>query len=285
MGSYEIKNILVPTDFSDLSFNAITTAIGICERQNALMVLAHVIEVNQFKESSPFVGLLEYLGQLTDYAKSMMEKIETSIKENHKIKVTSTITTGNISDNICMLAEKREADLIVMGTHGISGVREFFIGSTSFRVVKYAPCPVMTVPSEGEWKSFKKILFPVRITPGALEKYDFIRPIISKNNAQLVVLGIANDYPREKITKVIEMVDQLRDRLTEDGVKTEIKYSISNKIAERVLAAAKKNEVDLIVITASLDKSLKNLFVGPYAQQIVNHARVPILSILPVRNE
>ncbi|MDP1622502.1 MAG: universal stress protein [Bacteroidales bacterium] len=114
-----------------------------------------------------------------------------------------------------------------------------------------------------------------------MEKYDFIRPIIRKNNSQLIVMGITTESPQGKISKVVEMVDTLKDKLAEDEIKVKTNYNISINIPEQVLAFARKNKVDLIVITANIDISLKSFFVGRYAQQIVNHSKVPVLSILP----
>jgi len=282
MKNKEIKTIMVPTDFSDLSANAVRTAISICERQNALLILIHIVETIHFvppPDANSF--LIDYLPRITKNAKSNLNKIQDQIKMNHSINVRCITRKGNVSDLICKIAESQKADLIVMGSHGISGIREFFLGSNAYKVVKDSPCPVLTVYSQGEWQTFKKILFPVRITQGALEKYDFIRPIIRRNNAELTILGISSDNNEENLAQITFMVNKLEENLKEDGVSYQIRYNSSVNIAESVLTYAKENMVDLIVITASLDNTIRNFFIGKYSQQIINHSKVPVLSIKP----
>ncbi|MDP1622501.1 MAG: universal stress protein [Bacteroidales bacterium] len=75
MKNNELKVILVPTDFSDLSKNALKTAISICERQSALMILVHIIEVSRYTQSDPISAMIEYIPKLRDSAKAMIKKI------------------------------------------------------------------------------------------------------------------------------------------------------------------------------------------------------------------
>ncbi len=282
METTPLKKILVATDFTELAENAVKTASFICQRQNATLILLHVIE-DVVLYSQPEIDhlTLNYLPQLKDSTKKKLKQIGNSLRKKYHIKVSEIATSGDIPAETCRIAQDRNADLIIIGTHGTSGFRRFFIGSTTYKVIKYSKIPVMTVPGEGDWISFTKILFPIRLVPKALEKYSYIRPIIQRNNSTLYILGLATDGPIDNMYNIFGLGDQLEERLRQDQVKFEVFFDQCNDYAERILAKAEKTRADLIVITATLDVNLTNFFIGPFTQQIINHAKVPVLCIRP----
>jgi len=171
--------------------------------------------------------------------------------------------------------------MIVMGTHGASGLREFFLGSNAYRVVKNAPCPVMTIPGTNQWLDFRKILFPIRMVANALDKYEVIRPIIRKNGSSLLIAGVVQLNDPFGIVEMKTMVDTVRKSIAEDDVICGSEVHYCEGVARQVLAISEAEKPDLIVITATLDATLKDFFLGPYTQDIVNHAHYPVLSIRP----
>jgi nucleotide-binding universal stress UspA family protein len=191
------------------------------------------------------------------------------------------VQSGNPADEICRWAHHKEIDLIVMGTHGVSGLREFFMGSNAYRVVKNSPCPVMTIPGENQWLEFKKILFPIRLVHNALEKYDIVRPIIRKNGSSLLIAGIVKSNNPAGLEEMKSILGSVKKKINEDDVicGTEVHYC--ENVARQVISISEVEKPDLIVITATLDTSLKDFFLGPYTQDIVNHAHYPVLSIRP----
>ncbi len=284
MSTPDIQNVLVPIDFSEASLNALNTAAVIAKRQHATLRLLHVVNRSLLAPSHLEVlpMALPMFDLLHSESAETVERLIDMLKEKHQLEVHGEVVDGFVASEICKHAKKIEADLIVMGTHGASGFREFFIGTNAYTVVKHALCPVLTVPPNQSWESFSKILFPVRNTFGALEKYEFLRKIIRHNKAMLLVLGLCDRNDENAITGVENDVRQLERKLHEDEVMsiTEILKS-TERCANEVLETADLNQMDLIVITANLDHDIRNFFMGPYAQQIVNHAKVPVLSIRP----
>ncbi len=284
MDTLQINNILVPIDFSEASLNALDTAAAMAKRHDARLTLLHVINENLLSyghfEVLPITSPV--LEIMHDEAKDTVTQIAAGVKDKYGIEVICDTTHGFVPPEICKYAEKASADLMVMGTHGASGFREFFIGTNAFAVVKHAPCPVLTVPPNRKWESFSNILFPVRNTVGALEKYAFLRKIIRCNNATLLVLGLPETSRPDSKNWVDDNVRRLKSDLSYDGViwRTEI-LEATDRAASEVLETAAREETDLIAITASLDYDIRDFFIGPYTQQIVNHAKVPVLSIRP----
>lgn len=284
MDTLNIKHILVPTDFSPASLNALDTAIALAKRQHAKLTLLHVVNeslltyghFDTLPISTPVISIMK------DESAELLEKVRRQAQEEHGITIHAETAHGFVASGVCKMAVKLEVDMIVMGTHGASGFREFFIGTNAYAVVKHAPCPVLTVPPGQQWLSFSKILFPVRDTNSALEKYSFLRQIIRHNKAMLLVLGIPDSGKSDAVNWVESKIRQLKTELSDDDVmsRTEI-LKPSARAASDVLETAKNQEIDLIAITANLDQDIRDFFVGPYTQQIVNHAKVPVLSIRP----
>jgi len=275
-----IKNILFPTDFTQLSGNALATATAMCKRHAATLHLLHVVE-NRFLviPREAYNAAVYLIPELEKTALERLNKMSERIKEENSITVQTHLELSNPADAIREKANELGCDLIVMGTHGASGFREFFIGSNAYAVIKNTTIPVLTVPGNRQVKEFKKILFPMRATAGIIDKFDFIEPIIEKNSAELVILGLTLSgevfNPAERKASTIELGRRLR--LTKTPYKSE--FYVCKNYAKKVLEIAKKEEADLVVINASLDYQWRQFFIGPYTQQVVNHSKIPVLSI------
>ncbi len=290
MNSLNIKHILVPIDFSPASLNAMDTAVAMAKRQGAKLTLLHVVNESflaYHHEVLPITTIMPLIETMHEEAQSMLSQLTEQLVKEQGIEITGEIVQGAVSVEICKFAEKHTAEMIVMGTHGTSGFREFFLGSNAYVVIRHALCPVLTVPPTGKWTSFSKILFPVRDTPGPLDKYDFLRKIIrnNQNKTVLYVLGLPNPNRTTSESWVEERIFQLNSRLSDDAVECVTQLlQPTKRVAEEVLHTADVQKSELIAITATLDYGIRDFFVGPYTQQIVHHAKVPVLSIRPVQS-
>lgn len=143
----KIQKILCPVDFSEASKKALEWARSLAEGQKAEILLLHVIE--------PYVLPIEYglapmpHVDLDDQAKknASEELQKLAAKSLPQLKVQPLVQFGRAADVIVALAKDKAADLIVIATHGRTGVSRMFLGSTAERVVRIAPCPVLSVRS------------------------------------------------------------------------------------------------------------------------------------------
>jgi nucleotide-binding universal stress UspA family protein len=282
MTDYTIRKILLPTDFSEVAENAIHTAVAICTRHKAELVLVHVLE-DQFALFAPeavAVPFEENADRRNNVAETLVALAQ-PLAERFDIVVSTLVLSGDPAENICQWSAVNSIDLIIMGTHGASGLREFFIGSNAYRVVKHAACPVMTIPGTNRWIQFRRILFPVRLIGHALEKYDMIRPIIQRNGSSLIIAGIIKRNDHDGISEMEKLVNIVEKKMNDDEVVCYSEVHHAADIAQHVLHLSEAEKPDLVVITATFehDHPVRNFFVGPYTQQIVNHCRYPVLSI------
>jgi nucleotide-binding universal stress UspA family protein len=145
-----MRTILLPTDGSDCSSKALTYAVSFAKQYGARIVALHVIDrgwEEQTRNAVIEVGH-ELMQKLHDgYAREARRILETvtSAGATSGVPVETKMTTGNPHEEIVSAARDLSADLIVMGTHGLTGVSHFLLGSVAEKVVRRAPCPVLTV--------------------------------------------------------------------------------------------------------------------------------------------
>jgi universal stress protein A len=144
------KRILVPIDFSEHSKKTVSCAITLAFRDNAMVRLLHVFQISDYV-ITPFGRRKEQ----ADQVKSQIDAAEQEAREHlaafeqqfqkRGIKVEAYLRVGYPFDEIVAMAEHFNVDLIVIGSHGCSGMTRLLVGSTAERVVEHAPCPVLVV--------------------------------------------------------------------------------------------------------------------------------------------
>lgn len=155
-------NILVPTDFSDLSRVAINFAIKVANKLNGSVTLLHVINTVQPARASMWFKYKSFEKELIDHAKEDFEALLAEVsKQNKTLKpIKYKIVRGTSFNNTVRTASKRlRTGLIVMGARGASGLQRVLIGSNTSSMIDISHVPVLAVPELGEFKGFKNIVY------------------------------------------------------------------------------------------------------------------------------
>jgi nucleotide-binding universal stress UspA family protein len=143
----DLKRILVPTDFSKFSQNALTYAVAFAEKFGAELYLLNVVQdLALFLPDAVTAGppLVPPLDQITTAVHEALDRLVTASHLEH-LKVQREVREGAPFSEIVRYAREQDIDLIVMGTHGRGGLAHVLLGSVSEKVVRKAPCPVLTV--------------------------------------------------------------------------------------------------------------------------------------------
>jgi universal stress protein A len=145
-----ISKILVPVDFSPHSCKALRYAMAMASQFGAEVILAHVVEQLVY----PGDWLVPVLAT-TDFARESREKLSqrlTALTKGSEGRATHIIRVGRAWQEVVEIAREQSVDLIVIGTHGYTGLRHVLLGSVAEKVLRHAPCPVLTVrPDEREF--------------------------------------------------------------------------------------------------------------------------------------
>ncbi len=142
----KLGRILVPVDFSDCSLRALDYAIALAEPFGSRLILLHVVEPAVYPENylvaSP--ALDETNQNLLESARERLLEL-TQKRIGHRLPVETLVRMGRAHSEIPDTAQAMGADLIILGTHGYTGLKHVLLGSTAERVVRHGPCPVLTV--------------------------------------------------------------------------------------------------------------------------------------------
>lgn len=143
---FRLNKILVPVDFSDFSAKAVDYALAFADQFNSQLILLHVVEPAVYPESSMLVAtaLDELNCDLVQVAQQKLSELRRN-KVGERVPSELLVRMGRAFSEIAAAATDLDVDLIILATHGYTGLKHVLLGSTAERVVRHAPCPVLTV--------------------------------------------------------------------------------------------------------------------------------------------
>jgi nucleotide-binding universal stress UspA family protein len=295
-----IRNILVPTDFSKMSIQVIEPAKWLAGRFAAAIHLVHVYESDYpaalVAPAPPF--------SVTPYEREAKERVGGELNAlAHKYGVPAArcrVLSGAPAFNeICGLAGEIRADLIVMPTHGRTGLEHMFLGSTAERTVRHSPCPVFVMRQPGDGLSeknagYKKILVPVDFSDCSREGLRYAIRFAGRFGAKLVVLHVVSlpySYSSELYgvyqppmlagearKGAVRRMQKFLQTIEFGGVKVQTAITTGNPVPEICSFAAKK-DINLIITSTHGLSGLKHVSTGSIAERVVRHASCPVLVV------
>ncbi len=276
--TFEINKILIPVDFSDASIAVVQHGVGLAKKLNASVHLLHVSNVS--------VDVFPWMDQPIDYhtiKNSLESRMNDIVGEcvNEKVEVVSEIREGSVGREIIQTSKEINADLIMMSTHGASGLEEFFIGSTSSKVLTSASCPVLTIHPNVKELNFSTIALPIDSTRHTRDKVSEATAIAKVFGAKVHIAALITPNHEEESGVFKIKVEQIEEHFDHNGVDYETKTIHGEDITEMTNNFAQIIDAGLIIIMTEQEAST-GLFVGPHAQRIVNHSAIPVLSVTPI---
>ena len=282
MKPFDVKKILIPVDFSETSLLAIKHAAFMAKLFKADITLLHVVEKNweSFSIVAPEI-VVENKAVITQKIDQKLKELANSIHKEYSVVVSHFFSNGNIYEEIQSVCKEKNIDLVVMGTHGASGFEEFFIGSNTYKVVTQSDCPVLSVQTIANKIGFHNILLPVDNTMHSLQKVNVALKLAERYAAKIHICGLLEDVADATDVKKIELkIEHVKKFIENHKISHTTTVLKGKNYAKTTLEYAQKN-TDLIVIMTDQEDDITGLFLGPYAQQIVNHSKIPVLSIQP----
>lgn len=278
----QLKKILVPVDFSETGMLALEHASFIARLAKADLMLLHVLPIQEYHFEIPEpVMRIDNHDEVNRVVEQKLAETVEHVRDNYGCVAKSLSARGKVATEIMQVAEEEKADLIVMGTHGASGFEEFFLGSNAHKVVTIAPCPVITVQTHAKKLGFSNIVLPIDRTVHSREKVETAIKIGELFSSKIHIVGLlehTEDHENEKLQIVLDQVQHAIERHGLPFSRTTVK---GTNLASEALKYSAQVNGDLIVIMTEHESALTGIFLGNRAKQIVNHSRIPVLSIKP----
>lgn len=273
------SKILVPIDFSEQSLIALSQSYNLAKNIKAEVVLLYVID-----EVNPMVkmfikGLDEIRGAVESNLKSLADE---KIKETG-LKISTVVEEGKIYQVINDVAKKMQATFIVMGTKGVESSK--FIGSNALKVVKTAPCPVITIKGKEHNKGCGKIVLPLDLTKETSDKVNKAIEIAKIFDAEICAVSILLTGKEDVVSKLKDQLLLVQNYIIKNKVNCTAEMvkilKKDDKLSHAVIAYAEKIDADLIMIMTQQEKDIKEFFIGSHAREIINISDIPVLSVQP----
>lgn len=274
------KKILIGIDFSDCSLNALEHAITIAQRSSSGITMVWVNHLDYSKE----IFSIEPKDLINEVELKFKEIIKKYKSKLGREELNYQIRKGKVYKEICTVADEINAFLIVIGTHGSTGFEEFWIGSNANRVVSTSRKPIITIRAGVNIdKGLRKIVMPFDSTKVTRQKLPMTALLAKFFNAEVHILGMYTSKLDDIRYRIRNYVEQAKDYLEENDILHKEEFIETDHITEATIEYANKVNANLISIMTEQETKTSNLWLGPYASQMVNHSPVPVLSIHPDR--
>ncbi|GGM26155.1 universal stress protein [Haloarcula argentinensis] len=276
-------SILVPTDGSPGSERAFEAAATLARTHDATVHVLSVVDEHgptddwDYDGDSPAAAFIE----------SQANHVDTE-----DLSVTAAVREGVVHDAVLDYADETDINLIVMGTHGRTGVRRFLLGSVTEKVVRLADVPVLSVKADAEpgTVSFDDILLPTDGSSGAEAAIEPAGALASVTDATVHLVSVVDtrslgvDVGSSVIVDELESVatdavENTSDRLSEMGVET-VETAIAHGVPYRaILDAIEEADADLVIIGTHGRTGIDRYLLGSVAEKLVRTSPVPVMTV------
>jgi len=274
-----MKKIIVPIDFSEYSEYALRTAAKLAKKNKAEILALHMLEMSdalltksdtqQQQKAIFFLKLVEQ--RFTTFLDKPYLKDITVIPIIKHFKVFSEVND---------VAKENDVDLIVMGSHGSSGFKEFFIGSNTERVVRNADIPVLVVKNDITTIDFGTVVFATNFDEENVRPYLNASKMFNVLGTKLILLYV--NLPNEHFRSSVEIEKQIAEfLLIADGNLDridDVAYQADYSVEQGVINYSNKVGADLIAIPTHGRKGVSHFFTGSIGEDIANHSSLPVIT-------
>lgn len=279
-----IKNILIPTDFSETAVLAIASGVKMAHLFKAKVYLFHAVETTLYAAGPGEPVLMLDAENVFKGATEQLNKQAGEIKKEYDIDITTLVVNGKPASSITQAVKDNNIDIIIMGTHGASGFEELFMGSTAHKVVTLAPCPVITIRLTRKTTGFKNIIVPIGNTIHSRQKVNNAIELASRYNATIHLLGLLQTDDNMDDDKFKIKIETVENALKHAHVNFTKKIVRALNPAVEAMRFSEEIGGDLILIMTDHESDLTGIFMGVGSKQIVNHSKIPVMSIRPIES-
>ena len=293
-----LRTVLCPTDFSDVSARAETYAAALARHYDASLHLLHV---------DPPMPVMAPYGEIPVDARMFEEQRQVADAELVKagdraraggLTVETTMKGGHPAREILALADRAQADMLVIGTHGRGGVEHLLLGSVAEKIMRKASCPVLVVPPGAPGESdalFSRILGPIDVSAASAHALTYALSLAQETDGHVTLLYVVEPVPAAGEFGALDIEEYrrageeharkvLRDAVPDD-VRTWCRLDervATGKPSERILDAATTERADVIVMGVRGRGAIDLLAFGSTTNEVIRRAGCPVLAVHPV---
>lgn len=273
----QIHKIIVPIDFSSYSENALKVAAKISRKHNAEIIVVHMMGLNDAtlsKEPNNMEGMF-----LIKHTQMRFEEfLDKPYLEG--ITIEQTVKNYTVFSELDAIAKEHHADLIIMGSHGSSGLQEIFVGSNTEKVVRTASMPVLVIKESTDFEVSKAIFacdYKLESIPVFEKALSFFE--VLGITTKLVYINLPGEHYKSTTQieqKIVDFIIHLKGnyKIVPEDITIYSDYSVERG----VFNYAKKVKADIIGIPTHGRRGLAHFFSGSISEDIINHSQLPVVT-------
>jgi nucleotide-binding universal stress UspA family protein len=279
---YELRRILVPTDFSKHAEEALEYALFLGERFHPELVLLHV---DEFVVSPLGAGEIadetvqKYQERKLAYLNDQFDIVRRGVA-GRPVRLVPQILSGRAYKVIIEESEKKDYDLIVMSTRGLTHLSSHLIGSTAERVVRLSRQPVLTLQSAPKHDELGSVLCPTDLSPAGNVALSYALSLARQFKAILYIQYISELEKPESREQIMARMPDLNELHPQAGdVKVEFIMDRDVEPSNSIVRFADDREIGIIVMSTHGRKGLRRVYIGNNTAEVVRKANRPVLTI------
>lgn len=271
-----MKKILVPTDFSDQSENALKVAAQLAKQYDSEIYLLHMLEMPLHKVDP--LSSHNDLPEAVYFMKLAHQKFEKLLDQDYlkDLTIHEMVDFHEIFKGIFQTCKKHDIDLVIMGSHGISGFRELLIGSNTEKVVRTSEVPVLVIKKEHEKFNINHFVFASDFKEES--KVPFLKALkfaeLFDTEVHLLMVVTANKFITTVEAK--KRIQSFLDTVTPNFCTIHI-YN-DETIEKGIMNFSQSIGADLIGMSTHGRQGISHFFNGSISEDLVNHARRPVIT-------
>ncbi|WP_179348860.1 universal stress protein [Winogradskyella pacifica] len=274
-----MKKIIVPVDFSEHSEFALEAAASLAQKYGSELIVLHMLELSNAIISSASEALNQ---EAVFYLKLAEQKFESFLDKPYLegITLTPIVKHFKVWSEVNMVAADHHADLIIMGSQGVSGFKEVFVGSNTEKVVRHSDIPVLVIKHNPILMDFENAVFACDFSEETVEPYLKAKAIFDFLGTKLHLVYVnspdgnfkSSSEIDKRVSHFLGKAEGNLDNLSQVNIVSD--YSIEKGILNfsNVIGA------DLIAVATHGRKGLSHLFEGSVSEDIANHSTLPVMT-------
>ena len=273
--------ILVPTDFSENAFNAISYALELFKYRRAIFYFMHaysdeVYNHEALKDRSNFEKVKDQVRQLCEsQLTECLEKVN-ALSPNPKHEYKKVLSFNSLIDEADKIVERENVDILVMGTRGMTDDRSLTFGSNTLQVIRYVKCPVLSIPAKYGYQRPEDVLFATNyMIPYKRRELKLLSETMNSFRAQIEVVYIS------KSDSLLIRQEDNRDfiKVALEQNHTKFNTIINDNIVDAILDRINTNNIDLLVMVNTRHSFLEYLLYSSTIDKINLNLKIPFLAL------
>lgn len=283
-----MKTILVPTDFSACSANAVKYAIQLSEKTDRKLLFFHSTFLLIPIRSSNVTYLKSVKSEKEKKLKMLslfIDKVYHSLNIKRDEKNTKFLVKfgHSVVENINEVINEQFIDLIIIGTHGATGFRKVFVGSNTSNVIERSYCPVLAIPYKYKFKGIKTIAYASSDLDNLKKELKKIIPLSQKLDASLQIVHIASDVESLKIKyekyNSGMFMQSLSKHFKYDRMSLYIINGDETNLIQELENFAKNNKPDVLAMLTHKRNFFEKIFMASKTKEISHELKIPLMAL------